>query len=98
VLFHCRLVGIFGLSFCGGHHRAGAGTLQGEAATGFFILAAGLLHWVLPRLRLPLAVAGAFDGFYGAYFLFKSSNLLYNWNILNRTRASAPGARRIPLV
>jgi hypothetical protein len=56
---------------------------QDEIMTGLFILLGGLLHWVAPRLRIPLAVAGVFGGFYGAYFLIKSSNLLTNWNILN---------------
>ena len=56
---------------------------QGEWTTGLFILLGGFLHWVAPRLRIPLAVAGVFGGFYAAYFMIKSSNLLANWNILH---------------
>jgi hypothetical protein len=56
---------------------------EGAWTKGFLILAGGLLHWVAPRLRLPLAVAGVFGGFYGAYYLIKSPNLIYNWDILH---------------
>jgi hypothetical protein len=60
-----------------------------EISTGLLILLGGFLHWIAPRLRIPLAVAGVFGGFYGAYFLVKSSNLLTNWNILNGDIISA---------
>jgi len=56
---------------------------QDECTTGLFILIGGFLHWVAPRLRIPLAVAGVFGGFYAAYLMIRSSNLLTNWNILN---------------
>ena len=56
---------------------------QDEGTTGLLILIGGFLHWAAPRLRIPLAVAGVFGGFYGAYFMIESSNLLTNWNILN---------------
>jgi len=58
--------------------------LKDEWTTGFFILLGGLLHWVAPRLRLPLAVAGVFGGFYAAYFMLKNTHLsYYSWNFLH---------------
>jgi hypothetical protein len=56
---------------------------RGEWSTGFFIVIAGFLHWVAPSLRLPIAVAGVFGGFYAAFFMIKSPNLLYSWDILH---------------
>jgi hypothetical protein len=56
---------------------------EGECNRGAFVLAAGLLHWALPRFRLPFAVAGVFVGFYGAYFLLKNANQLIGWDILH---------------
>jgi hypothetical protein len=54
---------------------------EGEWTTGLFISFGGLVHWIAPRLRLPLAVAGVFGGFYGAFYMSKSPNHLYYWNI-----------------
>ena len=56
---------------------------QDEWTTGLFILLGGFLHWIAPRLRIPLAVAGVFGGLYAAYFMLKSRNLLTNWSILH---------------
>jgi hypothetical protein len=56
--------------------------LKDEWTTAFFILLGGILHWVRPRLRLPLATTGVLGGFYGAYFLIKSRQLV-SWNILH---------------
>jgi hypothetical protein len=56
---------------------------EGEWTTGLFILLGGLLHWVAPRLRIPLAVTGVFGGFYSAFLMIKSPNFLGSWNILH---------------
>jgi hypothetical protein len=56
---------------------------EGEWNIGFLILMAGLLHWVAPRLRLPLAVAGVFGGLYAVFLIIRSRNFLVSWNILH---------------
>jgi hypothetical protein len=82
VLFLVGVVGILALSVCGSDHFASVRNPEGEWTTGFFILLGGILHWVRPRLRLPLATTGVLGGFYGAYFLIKSRQLVL-WNILH---------------
>jgi hypothetical protein len=56
---------------------------EGSWTTGLFILIGGLLHWVVPRFRIPLAVAGVFGGFYSASLMIKSPTLLRSWNFLH---------------
>ena len=56
---------------------------EGEWTLGLLILMGGFLHWVAARLRLPLAVAGVFGGFYAAFLTTKSPNFLASWNILH---------------
>jgi hypothetical protein len=56
---------------------------EGEWTIGFLIVMGGLLHWVAPHLRLPLAVAGVFGGLYAVFLIIKSRNFLASWNILH---------------
>ncbi len=68
---------------------AGATLWQAFAVAGdeyvhaFLVLLAGLLNWRIPRLRLPLAMAGLLGGFYAASLMIKNPNLLYSWDILH---------------
>jgi hypothetical protein len=71
--------------------------LKDEWTTGFLILIGGLLHWIRPRLRLPLAVAGLFGGVYGAYYLLKTTHLI-SWNILHDGIIAAGKWREIILI
>jgi hypothetical protein len=78
-----RLVGVLGLSICWATPSQAFGVAGDEWTTGLLILTGGFLYWVAPHLRLPLAVAGIFGGFYRAFYMSKSPNHLYYWNILH---------------
>jgi hypothetical protein len=59
----------------------GAG--EGSWATGLGYAVAGLVYWLRPRLRLPVAGLGVLAGVYGVFEMTRSSNLLGSWNILH---------------